>query len=198
VFYKSENNFQLEKIMKIDARTRYTNMVIKNSFFQLLKEKPINKITVKSICELSEINRATFYRYYSDPYDLLKQIQAELILELQKLIEKNSLENAADIIIAILNKMRENSELYMILFSEHGDSTFITQILSLSYQTSQSNRESMLPNIPKAQQEWFYYFFAQGCSSILDRWVRGGMREEPAEVSQFIQRVNRTLLKEFG
>lgn len=183
--------------MKTDARTRYTNMVIKNSFFQLLKEKPINKITVKSICELSEINRATFYRYYSDPYDLMKQIEAELILDLQKLIEKKDFEDIADIMIVILNKMRENCELYMILFSEHGDSTLTTQILSLCYQTSQSRIETMLPNMPKAQQEWFYYFLAQGCSSVLECWVRGGMREEPLEVSRFIQKSNRTLLKEF-
>ena len=30
--------------MGLDARVRYTKMVIKNSFISLLKEKPINKI----------------------------------------------------------------------------------------------------------------------------------------------------------
>lgn len=50
--------------MKSDARVRYTKMVIKNSFVKLLAKKPLEKVTVKEICELSEINRATFYKYY--------------------------------------------------------------------------------------------------------------------------------------
>ena len=46
---------------KLDARKRYTQMILKQSFLKLLKEKPVNKITVKELCELSQINRATFY-----------------------------------------------------------------------------------------------------------------------------------------
>lgn len=180
--------------MKVDARTRYTNMVIRNNFFQLLRENPINKITVRAICELSEINRTTFYRYYSDPYDLLEKIQTELIADLQQLTENAGFENVEDIMNAILRKMRETSEIYMILFSEHGDGTFATQVLSLCYRTSQSSMETMLPNMKKTHQEWFFYFFAQGCSSIFERWVLGGMREEPEEVSLFIRKLHQTLL----
>ena len=64
--------------MRTDARVRYTKMVIKNSFAKLLAEKPLAKVTVKEICELSEINRATFYKYYCDPFDLLDKIEHEL------------------------------------------------------------------------------------------------------------------------
>ena len=64
--------------MKTDARVRYTKMIIKKSFISLLKERPINKITVKAICEMSEINRATFYKYYNDPFDLMEDIESVL------------------------------------------------------------------------------------------------------------------------
>ena len=68
--------------MKTDARVRYTKMIIKKSFISLLKERPINKITVKAICEMSEINRATFYKYYNDPFDLMEKIEEEMLEEL--------------------------------------------------------------------------------------------------------------------
>lgn len=61
--------------MKSDARVRYTKMVIKNSFVKLLAKKPLTRVIVKEICELSEINRATFYKYYCDPYDLLEKLE---------------------------------------------------------------------------------------------------------------------------
>ena len=43
---------------KMDARKRYTQMVLKQSFLKLLKEKPVNKITVKEVCALAQLNRA--------------------------------------------------------------------------------------------------------------------------------------------
>ena len=57
---------------KMDARKRYTQMVLKQSFLKLLKEKPVNKITVKEVCELAELNRATFYAHYSDCFALIE------------------------------------------------------------------------------------------------------------------------------
>ena len=51
---------------KLDARKRYTQMVLKQSFLELLKEKPVSRITVKEVCALAQLNRATFYAHYSD------------------------------------------------------------------------------------------------------------------------------------
>ena len=65
--------------MGLDARIRYTKMVIQESFAALLKERPINRITVKEICEGAEINRATFYKYYADAYDLLDKIEEQVL-----------------------------------------------------------------------------------------------------------------------
>ena len=69
---------------KLDARKRYTQMILKQSFLKLLKEKPVNKITVKELCELSQINRATFYTHYSDCFALQESIENELIDEFEK------------------------------------------------------------------------------------------------------------------
>lgn len=66
---------------KQDARVRYTKMVIRNSLLELLRIKPIAKITVTEICERADINRATFYAHYSDPSDLLHSLEAEVIEE---------------------------------------------------------------------------------------------------------------------
>ena len=57
-----------KKEKKDDRRVKYSKMVIKDSFIQLLKEKPITKITIKEICALADINRATFYAHYTDTY----------------------------------------------------------------------------------------------------------------------------------
>ena len=58
-----------------DARVRYSKMIIQSNFVSLLKQKPMNKITVKELCEMADINRATFYKYYMDFYDLMEKIE---------------------------------------------------------------------------------------------------------------------------
>lgn len=43
--------------MALDARVRYTKMMIRNRFVQLLEHKAFHEITLKEVCELAGINR---------------------------------------------------------------------------------------------------------------------------------------------
>lgn len=181
--------------MKTDARVRYTRKIIQESFFKLIKEKPVNKITVKRICELSEINRATFYKYYTDPFDLMKQIENELILEMQKLIEKSNNEDITQTLVIILKAINQNADVYMLLISENWDSTFINRVILNSYKIKTPSIQDLLPNMTQTHQEWLYNFMAQGCMSILIIWIRNGMKEDPLEVAQFINRISNTVIK---
>lgn len=65
--------------MKTDARVRYTRMRIREAFLACLAEKPVSKITVKELCDMAEINRATFYKHYADPFDLLDKLEGEAL-----------------------------------------------------------------------------------------------------------------------
>lgn len=49
-----------------------TKNAIIDSFWQLLEEKPYNKITVKDIVDRCQINRNTFYYHFHDIPDLLE------------------------------------------------------------------------------------------------------------------------------
>lgn len=65
--------------MKSDRRVRYTRMVLKQALLSLMLERPITRITVTEICERAEVNRATFYAHYADPYDLLARIETNCL-----------------------------------------------------------------------------------------------------------------------
>ena len=64
---------------KTDRRARYTRMVLKESLIELLKEKRISNISIKEICERADINRSTFYSHYQDQYDLMHQVEQEVL-----------------------------------------------------------------------------------------------------------------------
>ena len=81
--------------IKIDRRVRYTKEAIRESFFALLEQKPVEKISVTEICRGADINRGTFYSHYTDPFDLRRSLADELVqdfwADIQGDLSKNSL-----------------------------------------------------------------------------------------------------------
>ena len=63
----------------MDLRTERTRRSITNAFLELIKQKTIEKITVKELAELAYINKATFYTHYHDIYDLSDQLENEFM-----------------------------------------------------------------------------------------------------------------------
>lgn len=69
---------------KTDRRILKTKRALRESLLYLLKEQPIQKISVSRLCEKSDINRSTFYTYYSSPMDLLESIEDEILNTLEE------------------------------------------------------------------------------------------------------------------
>ena len=93
----------------MDRRIKYTKNIIKTTFLKKLEEKEINKITVSEICKEADVNRATFYRYYLDVYDLLDSIEAEFVDNL-RLIFKEENYTVYSFALKVLNIFLENKE----------------------------------------------------------------------------------------
>ena len=71
------NDERLSKVNANDRRVKRTKKLLRDSLFSLLQKKSINEITVTELTEVADINRATFYFYYTDIFDMLDQIQNE-------------------------------------------------------------------------------------------------------------------------
>lgn len=63
----------------MDLRVKKTKSAIINAFLQLRSKKPLERITVKELSDLAEINKATFYLHYKDIYDLSESLEDELL-----------------------------------------------------------------------------------------------------------------------
>lgn len=182
--------------MKTDARVRYTKMVIKNSFVKLLQSKPLTKITVKEICDLSEINRATFYKYYCDPYDLLEKIEFEFLDELQKNVSQSVHRGFRETITSILVSIQADGEIYQTLFSENGDPHFPSHIFSSCYKKYAAiDEDRRFQSLKPSEKTWLFYFIAQGCSGILSQWMEHKMVEPVDEVADFADKLIKNTLK---
>jgi len=78
----------------MDSRIEKTRQSIYDAFIKLRATKPLEKLTVKELCETAQINKSTFYVYYHDVYDLSDKIENEIVSEVVKNFDSNMIDTA--------------------------------------------------------------------------------------------------------
>ncbi len=66
---------------KTDLRIIKTKQNIKQTFLEIMKKKPVEKITVTEIAAKALINKGTFYLHYQDVYALYDEIMTDAVCE---------------------------------------------------------------------------------------------------------------------
>jgi len=185
------------KSNKLDRRVKYTRMVLKESFINLLEKKDISQITIKEICEDADINRATFYAHYNDQYDLLRKIEEELLdnirAYLEELNEKNNKVNPVLLAERIFKYIKENAKICKLLLSERGGLNFQKQVMTLVYDTI-INELTGDNRITKEDAEYVYSFTITGCVGIVQKWLDEDMRKSTRYMAEMIIKLTMGLI----
>lgn len=179
----------------MDVRVRTTKKIIMDAFLGILKYKPLAKVTVKEVCVAAEVNRTTFYKYFKDNYDLLEKIEDELIDNLQNNLDNIDKSGLSDIFAIILSDIYEKKETYIRLFSETEGKFFRERLFSLCYEDNKKVILELFPKLSEDKQEWLYFFLADGCNSVLKRWISGGFKQSIEEMVEFLQELINTINK---
>lgn len=75
--------------VSMDKRIEKTRYAIKNAFMELRAKKPLEKISVKELCEIANINKSTFYSHYEDIHALSDALEYEMVLKVVSSIPKD-------------------------------------------------------------------------------------------------------------
>lgn len=175
--------------MASDARVRYTKSVIIENFTNLLQTRPINKITVKEICNLSEINRATFYKHYIDVYDLLEKIETQFLEELKEVLVSREHNTIKDVLTFIMIKFKAEENKYKPICSNNGDPSFPAKLFEVCYEIVVTQKDFIYPNLSTVQKNQLYHFIAHGCNGIINQWIADGMKEPISNIADFTERL---------
>ena len=158
---------------------QYTKKNIREEFIKILNERPLNKITVKDIASACEINRNTFYYYYTDVYALLSELfQTELQTVTDEYNDTFSWEESFIVAtkVALENKIainhvynsiqREELEDYIYNVSGHVMNRYVEK---LSDGISASSGDKKLISS----------FYQCALTEMVLRWIASGMKEDP-------------------
>lgn len=170
---------------KLDHRARVTRMLLRRAFTDLLKEKPIESISVKELCAVAGINRGTFYSHYQDLYDLRRQLEEELVEDLQRALAP-LLENAPsplEVTEGIFRCLRDNADVCTVVLGPCGDRGFVRRLLEGARASYLAGYTRYFAGASQRQLDYFYAFVSAGCIGLLERWLSEGMTTPAEEIA---------------
>lgn len=186
----------------IDLRISRTHKMIKEAFFELMDSIGFEKITVQNLTTKAMISRTTFYLHYKDKYDLLDQIENEVLDGLKNIatplpideLATNGLssEKSLAILLRIYEYIRENKEFFRLIMSENGDPSFYYKLNETMKITASQNIDLNRLRIPVHYAIAFVIGFQ---TSIINAWIKTDMKETPEEVVKIITQVMRDVPK---
>lgn len=174
--------------MKTDLRVRYTQDVIQKAFLELLREKPVSKITVKEVCNTAEINRGTFYKHYQDCYDLMEKIEESALEKFDAMLDAEPNGGAQEMLVSILQALKNNRRMFeSMAFLQEGN-RFVQKLAERYFGRMELwQRDSAAARWKKEPQKTISgAFLAGGSSGIIEYWLQSGMKEKPERIAEEI------------
>lgn len=104
-----------------DRRAKRTALQIKQTMYAFMEHTAIHQISVSDICKTCQINRATFYDHYRDVFDLVQDMENDMLLAVQALMETVSPEDTSpeavsNLFFGFLTEHRQ--KLYLLITGE--------------------------------------------------------------------------------
>ena len=145
---------------------------------KLIEKKDVSEITVSELCELAQINRTTFYRYYALPNDVLNEhVQHILQTSLENVtheFSENPVQDAHFKMLVICKSYYENQQLTKIFHKNNNEAYD-----ALKYILKQVRKET-------SDIEDNVMFIAGGVLYMLSAWALSGFKRKPETIAEIL------------
>ena len=150
---------------------------IEKIFLQLIQKKNIEEISVSTICELSGLNRSTFYSNYIDIYDLAEKVKQQMEVEFAQFQLSNNAKQNPDGYLNMFRYIKDNQ----IFFKTYFKLEEISKNVPTQYRIELAEKYYDNKYI-----DYHIEFFRAGLNAIIKKWLNNGCKETPEEISNIL------------
>lgn len=183
-FSENPRNAQKEE-SKENRRTRLTKRLLRESLLELLHEKPVDHITVKELCECADLNRSTFYAYYTDVSALYEEMGNELADALLEHIQTMNDQSGLNTEL-MLTYIRDNCEMFRLLvycdYYIDVNQSIIKRIFQGFFDMPLNGDLQCLLE----ERDYALQFIFMGGTGVIHRWVQNNCDLPPQQVAKLI------------
>ena len=170
-----------------------TQTLLKDGLTSLMKQKPIQKISVKELTDSVNLNRGTFYLHYKDIYDLMEQIESDLLQEFQEINDTHKFSemngSPYPLLVDLFRFLKKHAEFARILVIENRDQHFVDQLKHILLERCMTDWVQMFENANQELYSFYSSYVLSGCIGILETWLRDGTVQSPEVMAKYAENV---------
>ena len=170
--------------IKKDKRTETSVAKICNGLVICMRNKEFNSIGVAEIASASGVSRATFYRIFDTPYDVLVYICDSLAEDLADSISLETIKDRDEISLKALIYLTEHADEISVVFTSGR--------MDLMQQALEPYSERIAPGIenkvPKKELDYVRVSIAALLVGILSVWDSHGRKESARELQAIFKK----------
>lgn len=141
---------------------------------QLLREKPIDEISVSNLAAQADVGRNTFYRLYSDKFELLKDYYSDRYVVLFDDVSDPLALNEATLVT--LTRFLENQQVVHHMFFSKDGFALKAFFRDICIETNMRFWESRGADVSDERVQGAIRLYSYGTASFLLEWIKSGMR----------------------
>lgn len=147
-----------------------TKRLLKDALLELMQKQDLVNISVTAICEAADVNRSTFYNYYTDPADLLREAEQDFMDRIPTppdILDKQSQATLLAVTAEFFDSIKDNKETIRTLFNGSSGSSFTAHLvdhLCKGYIPVDENTDELTARFKRL-------YIANGTVGMLREWV---------------------------
>lgn len=159
----------------------YTKDSIKAAFIQLLNERPLNKISVKSIVDICNISRNTFYYHFQDIPGLLEEIIKDSAITLIR--ENDTVRSMGACIESAFAFVKANKKAVYHIYNSVDRAAYEEFVMKMCEHTATLFVREQLADreIPDEDRAALTYFVKCQFIGLCMDWTKNGMQDDISE-----------------
>lgn len=178
-----------KKPKSVDRRVLKTKRAIRNAFAKLMVEKDINDITIMELADTADINRKTFYNYYSGVYQVVEDIERDILTSYEELLGGIEFKQYMNTPYSLFERfsllINMDPEFFGYLLSMNGNVNLITRIMRLLKDKTCEVMVAQL-DLDAYKADIMLDFVLSGMLSVYQHWFNSDQPISAEEVSQII------------
>ena len=182
----------MRKVSKDIRSTRRTRSAIREALTEMLALKPVGKITVQELIDRANICRTTFYAHYEDIYDLLSEVENDILSEIREGLEGLDqapirVEEQYPAIEAVVEVYARHENLIRLLNGPNGDPGFDARLQDTIYDVTRHLRRLKEGDAFDEERHRLYSCYViSGGISVLNRMLSANLPIDPKEAGRVL------------
>jgi len=168
-----------------NRRVQMTKKLLRESVLELMVEKPLNKITIKDICDNANVNRTTFYKYYGDQFALVKEAEDEVLEKLGEFLQNlNTDSEKISLLETFLVYIKNNGYAYHILLKNSSDASFSYRLMHVALDKLMADKYYL--GIKEDEKKYVYNLIVMGAINTIDLWINNNFDIEVGTLAKLM------------